>query len=125
MQQKIDEQFMYLRPQEKEEIAKIKAMRMFKENRKEGYWYAELSKTMLEKVKSTFGLIKPAQNKLAEYNRIQVAVDKMRNLPNDQVPDLVEYPVNANLFVHQRRAVNMALLTFGVLSPDTVLGETK
>ena len=126
MQQKIDENFMYLKPTEKEEIAKIKSIRMFKEDRKAGYWYGELSKTLLEKTKSAFGLIRPAQNKLDEFNRVQAAVDKMRNLPNDEVPDLVEYPVNANLFIHQRRAVNMALLTFGVLDPDIVLkGERK
>lgn len=123
MQQKVDRQFIYLKPTDKAEIGKIKNIRMYKEDKKAGYWYGELSKTILEKTRTAFGLIKMAQEKLDGYNRIQEAVDRMRNLPGDKVPDLVDYPVNANLFIHQRRAVNMALLTFGVIKPEEVIGD--
>ena len=119
---KMEDGFLLARP-EPTEVGKLKNLRMFKENKKEGYWYAEISKTMLERMQKEFGLTAPAQRELIRLRRVQKAVDRVRNTPDDKLPDVVKFPVKASLFAHQRRGVIMTLLTFGVLKPEEVFPD--
>ena len=48
-------------------------------------------------------------------NRVQDAVDKERTR-KDPKP-MVRYPVSRDLYEHQVRAANMALITFGIILP--------
>lgn len=48
-------------------------------------------------------------------NSVQEAVDRER-VKKDPQP-MVKYPVTKNLYEHQVRAANMALMTFGILDP--------
>ena len=120
MVQKLENGYLLIKSDNREEISKIKSWRMFKENKKEGYWYAEVSKTMLEKVKANGGLIPSAMAELERLQRVQRAVDYVRSLPDDKIPQVVKFPVKAQLFKHQQRGVIMTLLTFGVLKPEDV-----
>lgn len=54
---------------------------------------------------------------------VRDAVDTERL--KEEPSDLYKYPVKVNLFKHQKRAANMALLTFGLIDPDTVPKEEK
>lgn len=120
MLQKVENGYLMLKPQSKEEATKVKSWRLFKENKQEGFWYAELNKTMLEKVKKEIGLIQSAQTELSRLERIQDAVNYVRNISDEALPTPIKYPVKAKLFKHQQRGVLMALLTFGVLKPEDV-----
>ena len=120
MIQKVQDGFLLIKPRTKEEVALIKQWRMFKENKKEGFWYAELSKTMLEKVKANGGLIPSALAELDKMEKVQKAVDYVRNLPIDKIPNVVNFPVRATPYAHQKRGAIMALLTFGVIQPEDV-----
>lgn len=50
--------------------------------------------------------------------KIRKAVDTER-VKSDPKP-LVKYPVNKEMYAHQVKACNMALLTFGIISPEVV-----
>ena len=118
--QKVENGLLLIKPRNHDEIILIKSWRMFKEDRVKGVWFAELSKTMLEKVKKEVGLIPPAQTELDKFVEIQEAVDYVRVLPNDKIPNIVHFPIHGIPFAHQKRGALMALLTFGVISPDEV-----
>lgn len=60
------------------------------------------------------------QKKLAET---QQAVDQIRT-EKDPEP-LVKYPVKGNLYKHQTRAANMALVEFGLVDPEEVLNTKE
>lgn len=49
-------------------------------------------------------------------NRVQEAVDRER--VKEHPDPMVRYPVTKNLYEHQVRAANMALMTFGILEPE-------
>lgn len=76
---------------------------------------------LLNKI-SSIAILPPAIE--AERVRLrarQAAVDAMR-LENDPKP-LIDPPVKANLFKHQVRGYNMALLVFGLVDPSQKKGE--
>lgn len=47
---------------------------------------------------------------------IRRAVDRERSAAETKA--LVKYPVNREMYAHQTKAANMALLTFGIISPE-------
>ena len=53
-------------------------------------------------------------------NAVQAAVDRERTKPEAEVKCYVEPPVKKALYIHQQRAFNMALLTFGMIQPEDV-----
>lgn len=74
----------------------------------------------LELLEQLHRIIRLPQSIAAEYQRlkaVQVAIDTERMNP-EPVP-FVEYPVKIPLFKHQIRGCNLALLTFGVVEPQS------
>jgi len=55
----------------------------------------------------------PAEAIRDRLNRTQAAVDRMR--ATEHVEPLIKPPVKVNLFQHQIRGYNMALITFGLV----------
>lgn len=51
-------------------------------------------------------------------NAVQDAVDRERTKPESEVKCYVKPPVKKALYIHQQRAFNMALLTFGIIEPE-------
>jgi hypothetical protein len=49
---------------------------------------------------------------------IRRAVDRERSAAEPKA--LVKYPVNREMYAHQTKAANMALLTFGIIPPEVV-----
>lgn len=79
-----------------------------------GFADSELLNLLAEIVR----LPEPIEFRRRNLNTIQGAVDQERIRPNPMAA--VDYPVSMNLFQHQVRAANMALLTFGMISPKEV-----
>ena len=62
---------------------------------------------------------------LAEMKRIQTAIDAERMKPDEDVKCYIEPPVKATMYAHQRRAMNMALINFGLIEPDQIKEDKK
>lgn len=74
----------------------------------------------LELLEQLHRIIRLPQSIAAEYQRlkaVQVAIDDERM--NEDPKPLLDLPVKIQLFKHQIRGVNMALLTFGVVEPQS------
>ena len=115
MQQKIEGGRLFIRGT-KEEDAKIKKWHLMKYDRKNNYWHGDISLALLEKVKENGGLIPPAKKMLEDLKNIQTVVDIEKT--KDNVVCYLEPPVKANLYKHQKRAVNMALMVFGMTTAE-------
>ena len=93
-------------------FAAIREINLMTYDRKNKCLRAPISIDLLERLKALFGYLPAAYDAmLTEMQKTREAMDFERNNP-DPVP-LVHYPVNANLFKHQIRAANMALIHFG------------
>lgn len=80
----------------------------------------------LELLEQLNRIIRLPQNIAAEYQRlkaVQVAIDAERM--NEDPKPLLDLPIKIPLFKHQVRAVNMTLLTFGVVEPSEVTKDGK
>lgn len=117
MQQKIDKGMIFVKAT-KEEEATIKTWRMMKKDKNKGYWYGEITRSLLENLKRIGGLIPPAKHILKEMVAIQDAVDAERVKPDNEVVCYKKPPVKVKLFKHQQRAYNMALMVFGIIKPE-------
>lgn len=117
MQQKIEDGIIFVKPT-KEKEAIIKTWRMMKKDKEKGYWYGEITRPLLENLQRNGGLIPPAKAILKEMLTVQKAVDAERLKPDKEIKARYQYPVKAKLFTHQIRAANMALMAFGILTPD-------
>ncbi|MCD8366111.1 MAG: hypothetical protein LUC83_09975 [Clostridiales bacterium] len=117
MLQKLENGTIYVKP-DKEQEAVIKSWRMMKQDKKRGYWYGPASIQLLQNLKRNGGLIPPAQEELERLLAVQRAVDAERVKPDAEVKPMCNFPVKANLYTHQIRAANMALLIFGLVDPE-------
>lgn len=120
MQQKIEGGTIFVRASREEE-AVIKTWRMMKKDKEKGYWYGQISRALLENLKRNGGLIPPAKKILDEMLMVQAAVDAERIRPDPEVHCYRKPPVKADLFRHQQRAYNMALMVFGLVDPKEAL----
>ena len=111
-QQKLEGSTFYIRGT-KEDDAKIKKWHLMKYDRKNKYWYGDVSLALLEKVQENGGLIPPAKKALKDLKNIQAAVNSEK--VKDNVVCYIEPPVKARLYEHQKRAFNMALMAFGII----------
>lgn len=116
MLQKIANGMIYVKA-DKEQDAVIKTWRMMTKDKEKGYWYAPISKPLLLNLQRNGGLIPPAQKILNQLLTVQEAVDAERVKPDSEVKPMADFPVKANLYTHQVRAANMALMTFGAVPP--------
>ena len=70
---------------------------------------------LLNRIKAIFGLPDHIEKERLRLKQIEDWVSGERNRENPE--PLIDYPVKANLFKHQIRGANMALITFGY-NPD-------
>lgn len=116
MQQKIEDGVIFVKAP-KEEGAKIRSWRMMTFDKEKGYWYGNLSIALLQNLRASGGLIPQASEALAEMKKVQAAVDAERVKPDEAVECYIKPPVKAKLYTHQARAMNMALINFGLVPP--------
>lgn len=120
MQQKIEDGVIFVKAS-KEEGAKIKSWRMMTLDKEKGYWYGAISIPLLTNLKEIGGLIPTAKEALKTLTEVQAAIDKERVKPDEEVSCYIKPPVKADLFKHQARAMNMALINFGLIEPKEVV----
>ena len=96
----------------------IRSWGLMKYRAKEQKWTGRVSRDLLEKFEQIVRLPPYIQRVLDEMRAVQSAVDMERSLP--EPAPLVRYPVKKKLYVHQTRAANMALVTFGMIAPEEV-----
>ncbi len=117
MKQKIENGYIYVKADKDEEYI-IKGWRMMTKDKNKGYWAGKITKGLLENLRRLGGLIPEARDILAGMYKVQAAVDWERVKPDKNVKAMYKYPVKAKLYTHQTRAANMALMTFGIISPE-------
>ena len=122
MQMKMDGEFIYLRNPDNLQEVRIKAWGLMKWDRKNKWWWGRTSAELLNKLRSISPLTPDAEAERRRLNEVQKAVDTERTLPDVMLRPLTKYPVSKNLYAHQVRAANMALLVFGAADPKEVIG---
>ena len=121
MQQKIEDGVIFVKAS-KEEGTKIKSWRMMNFNKDKGYWYGNISIPLLQNLMDIGGLIPKAKDTMEHLIKVQAAIDAERVKPDEEVKCYIKPPVKAELFKHQARAMNMALINFGLIDPKEVTG---
>lgn len=76
----------------------------------------DLSGDLLDRLAKLVKLPQAIEDERQAIHRVQRAVDQER-ARKDPEP-LVRYPVTKQLYKHQVRAANMALITFGIVPPE-------
>ena len=76
----------------------------------------DLSGDLLDRLAKLVKLPQAIEEERQAIHRVQRAVDQER-ARKDPEP-LLRYPVTKQLYKHQVRAANMALITFGIISPE-------
>ena len=76
----------------------------------------DLSGDLLDRLAKLVKLPRVIEEERQAIHRVQRAVDQER-ARKDPEP-LVRYPVTKQLYKHQVRAANMALITFGIIPPE-------
>lgn len=101
------------------QMAIIKSWNSMKYDRRKNMMIGDCSKELLDKLSKIVRLPPAIESYRQRLDETQRAVDKMRVEKEPEA--LVKYPVQGNLYEHQVRAANMALLTFGLADPKEVL----
>lgn len=94
----------------------IKSWGKMKYSRSNQMYEGPVSMELLNKLAGLVRLPPAIEAVRKNMNKVQEAVDQER-VREDPKP-LVDYPVTKSLYQHQVRAANMALLTFGLVSPE-------
>jgi len=116
MMMKLDGGYIFVKAT-KEEGAVIKTWKMMSKDKQKGWWYGRASLQLLDKLYHNGGLIPAAKKEMERLAQIQEAVDRERIRPAEDLKPMAEYPVKPNLYAHQIRAANMALMVFGMAEP--------
>ena len=90
---------------------------MMKWNKKQNWWEGLVCAELLNRLSKLIPLPKPLSAARYRLNAVQEAVDAERVRPTEDLKPFAKYPVKRNLYAHQMRAANMALLTFGLMDP--------
>ena len=90
---------------------------MMKGKKRQKRWEGVVCAGLLNKLAGLIPLPKPLDAERHRLNVVQEAVDAERVRSAADLKPLVNYPVKRNLYAHQMRAANMALLTFGLMDP--------
>ncbi len=98
---------------------------MMKWNKRKKWWEGLVCAELLNRLAGLIPLPKPLDTERYRLNEVQDAVDAERVRPAGDLKPLVKYPVKRNLYAHQMRAANMALLTFGLMDPVKGGGNEK
>lgn len=94
-------------------------------NKQQKWWEGLVCAELLNRLAGLIPLPKPLDTERHRLNAVQEAVDAERVRPTGDLKPLVKYPVKRNLYAHQMRAANMALLTFGLMDPAGGGGNEK
>ena len=116
MMMKVDGGYIFVKASREEE-AVIKTWKMMSKDKQKGWWYGRISLQPLDKLYHNGGLIPAAKKEMERLAYIQEAVDRERTRPAEGLKPMVKYPVKPNLYAHQTRAANMALMVFGMVEP--------
>lgn len=104
-------------------FAIVKSWGLMKWDRKTQSMQGKATMELLDKL-STIGTLPPSiEAERTRLHAVAEAVDAER-MNSDPTP-FYPYPVTATLYAHQRRAANMALLTFGFVGPEAANSKTK
>lgn len=93
----------------------IKSWNLMRWIRGQQMYEGTASLELLNKLATIVHLPPSIEAERVRMNTVQEAVDRER-VKKDPKP-MVRYPVTKNLYEHQVRAANMALMTFGILDP--------
>lgn len=94
-------------------------------NKRQNWWEGLVCAELLNRLSKLIPLPKPLNAERYRLNAVQEAVDAERVRPTEDLKPFVKYPVKRNLYAHQMRAANMALLTFGLMDPAGGCGSEK
>lgn len=97
----------------------IKSWNLMRWNKAEKLLEAQVSLELLNRLAGMVTLPAHIEAEKQRLLKIEAAVNTER--ANSKPEPLYDYPVKLKLFDHQVRGCNMALLTFGLISPDAVL----
>ncbi len=98
---------------------------MMKWNKRQKWWEGLVCAELLNRLAGLIPLPKQVDAERHRLNAVQETVDAERVRPAGDLKPLVKYPVKRNLYAHQMRAANMALLTFGLMDPVKGGGNEK
>lgn len=98
----------------------IKSWRIMKWKKEDRMWYAPVSLELLDKLAemTQFHLPPAIESERRNLKAIQDAVDQERLRPDKDIKPYYKFPVKPKLYSHQVRAANMALMTFGLITPE-------
>lgn len=116
MKMKLDEGMLMVADLDNTQFAIVKSWNLMVYNRKMRWMEGPATAELLNRFASIVRLPVHIENERQRLNRIQAVIDRER-MTEDPVP-ICKFPVKANLFKHQIRAVNMALITFGLIEPQ-------
>lgn len=98
------------------QYAIIKSFNMMRWNKQRQWLEGAATMDLLDKMAVIVKLPQPIEEERLKMHKLQDAVDRERM--REKPTDLYKYPVKANLFVHQTKAANMALMVFGLIDPE-------
>lgn len=122
MKMKIENGSLIIADADSMQYAVIKSWNAMRWNRSKKWLEGPATMELLNRMASIVRLPKTIEEERQRMNGIQEAVDaeRMKDVPEP----LYDYPVKIPLFRHQIRGANMALLTFGLVSPPKGEGST-
>ena len=112
---------LYLKDLSYEENLKVKSWGLMKYDSKIKMYKGPVSYELLKRIQKVRPLSPEGEQLLRRYKKRQTAVDYVRNL--DSPKEYIKAPVKGKLYSHQIKAYDMALIVFGVVSPDDVLPD--
>ena len=121
MRMKIADGWVYIKDADPVQASRIRAWGM-RYLRKDGMFVGRETVELLDRLSSMVPNLPPMLKARREKMReTQMAVDEERVRPIDELKPLVRFPVTKDLYAHQTRAANMALIVFGLIDPKEVL----
>ena len=118
MRIKMDKGYIVIIEADSTQTAVVKSwVGMMKWNKKQNWWEGLVCAELLNRLSKLIPLPKPLNAERYRLNAVQEAVDAERVRPTEDLKPFAKYPVKRNLYAHQMRAANMALLTFGLMDP--------
>ncbi len=123
MQMKMQDGRIYIRNPDAGQRGAIKSWGLLTWNRSCQWWEGFASIDLLDRLAKLVRLPAEVQAERDRLKEVQALVDEERNRAPEEVKPLTHYPVKQKLYIHQTRAANMALITFGVITPDDI--QTK
>ena len=119
MRMMIQNGFIYLKDPNPAQLLAFKGWGgLLKFDRRRDYWYGTQSLDLLNRLAQLVRLPESAEAIRQDMLSLHNAIDSER-MAEKPVP-LVKYPVKLDMFAHQVRGANMALLTFGFADPSEV-----